>query len=314
MRRESAEPVGGTELYRMQFSIRNVRASLIAYWLDPSHHAAPPEMQISRSVGSDAQLLQNIPRLPGNGNGPEGLKLPDGVNSLVVIDPQNSIFAVGSPKGLEALRTLLATVDVPLAQYEIEAQFLEIPRGTLSSMGLKFDKPVQESPYSFGSVTMAPANFQQIKAAELVKEGHVKILTAPRIVVIDGLMGQVQSTTSTPFVADAELAKQYPQTSTDAPAPTTGAKPQSPPSASVLGITPGVAYITSSIGFRATALQRKDDLVTLAVTPMLGTRSISVTTTVRDGESFAIQMSPPREANQVIVIITPRRVRRVGDN
>ena len=90
--------------------------------------------------------------------------------------------------------------------------------------------------------------------------------------------------------------------------PEAGRNPAQPrPQLSDKEIPPGVAYLTRSTGLRITPIQRKDDLISLFVTPTVEGRSVSVATTVKYDQSFAIQMSPGSDEQQVIVIVTARR-------
>lgn len=291
--------------YLVKIPIRNVRASVLAYWLDSTHYPTPIDFQVARAIGAESSLLHDLPRLPGNGNGPRDFKLPEGISSVTPVDPQNLLVVTGTKEGLLALAPLLKQADVPLVQYEVEARFISLSRADLPKVGLKFEGVAGTSEYSFGSVAAAPANIN-IRLADFIKSGRVKVLTAPRVTVIDGLTAQLQSNTSTPFVTNQEVANQYGRD--------TASKNEAVKSGDNTPAPPGVAYVTNRIGMKTTVFQREHDLVSLSVTPVLGTRTISVDATVQDGQSFAIQLAPPKDKNQIVVVVTPRRIRRVGDD
>ncbi|RYX85634.1 hypothetical protein EON83_04655 [bacterium] len=284
----------------IQIRVRNIKPSLIAYWLDSANHQMPVELKVAQAFGMEG-AFQDLPRLPGNANGPAELKLPQGITRLVAIDPQNTLLAFGTKEGLQALADLIPTLDVPLVQYEVEALFLQIPRSQLASTGLKFKKPMQKSPYYFGAVTLVPASFN---IPNILKEKDVKILTAPRVTAIDGLTAQLQQITQIPFVMDLGPSV---VSSKATIAPTNGLVQES------AGSLQSIAFLSTNIGIKATPHQNKSELISLSITPVLGTRTVSVAATVNDGQSFAIQMAPANEDKQVIVIVTPRRIRRVGD-
>ncbi|BCM90373.1 hypothetical protein IAD21_02225 [Abditibacteriota bacterium] len=306
---KSADTTSAPQLYRGLIHIRNVKASVVAYWLDSAQHPVPLDMQLSQQLADEGRVLATLPRLPGNGNGPLDLKLPAGVTSLVPIDPQNALLATGTQEGLQALTALIPTIDVPLVQYEIEAQFLQISRADLAATGLKFANPPKQAPDYFGSVAMVPASFH---SKDLLDRKRARILTDPRVTVIDGLTGWLRMTTSTPFVLDDDLMRQHMSISSDAKPGGKGVE-QARDIAPGGDIAPGVALLTNTTGMRVTALHRKDDLVLLSINPVLGTRSISVATTVREDQSFAIQMSPAKDARQIIVVVTLRRIRRLTE-
>ncbi|RYX85635.1 hypothetical protein EON83_04660 [bacterium] len=282
--------------------VRNVRASLVAYWLDSRNQDKPLDLRMGQRFSIE-EPFGKLPRFPGNANGPADLKLPEGITRIVAVDPQNSIIAFGTKEGVQALADLIPTLDVPLVQYEIEAQFLQISRADLPELHLNFGEYTEKNPTFIGAV----AGVRNIYAnlARLIAGGKMQVLTAPRVTVIDGLSAQLQQSTVTPFVLNQEALKK-----SLLEKPEEGTVRQSP-SAEMLQAT---AYVTTSIGLKTTVHQNKDDLISLSVNPMFGTRTVSVAATVRDGESFAIQLSPANEDKQVIVLVTTRRIRRVGDD
>ncbi len=272
----------------------------MAFWLDPAHQPMPIELQFGRAVSPldsamfERDALGKPVRLPGNGNGPLDLQLPPGITRVVPLYPQNALQVTGTPSGLSALEKLLPTLDVPLVQYEIEARFLELDRAALSETGLKFEPMAEENADVFGSVTALPLNFGA-RINQLVEAKRARLLTAPRVTLIDGLGAELKQTLSTsvawnetsiPHPVDATTNKQTPQR---------------------------IAYVQSSVGLRTSATRRADGLIALAIEPRLGTRILSVRATVREDQPFAIQMSPSTDARQIIVIVTPHRVRRAGE-
>jgi len=46
----------------------------------------------------------------------------------------------------------------------------------------------------------------------------------------------------------------------------------------------------------------------------LGARSFSVQATVPEDKPFAMQFSPSTDKQQIIAVVTPRRIRRAGDD
>lgn len=78
--------------------IKNVSPSLMAYWLDPKNHAAPPSA------------------LPGEREAIAILKdysLPVGVERIVAVDPQNALLIFGTPKGAQELMQTIDLLDQP---------------------------------------------------------------------------------------------------------------------------------------------------------------------------------------------------------
>lgn len=285
--------VPSPQLQSRTFRLRNIRPSLVAFWLDAAHQPMPIEIQSGRTLGPfDIQLvepdaLSKPVRLPGNGNGPLDLRLPSGITRLVSIDPQNVLQATGTPEALNALETLLPALDVPLVQLEIVARFVEIERADFHKAGLKFEPLQAERAYTLGALSSVPVDFET-RLEQLIRSKRARVLTAPRVTLIDGLGGELKQTLSTPVAWNDAV-------SATAPAPQR------------------FAYIQSSIGLRASATRLKDDRIALNIEPRLNSRILSLSTTVRDDQSFALQMSPSTEARQLIVIVTTHRVRREGE-
>lgn len=287
--------------------LRNVKPSLLAYWLDHAHNEAPPEVRRSQSIGSPINDLARLPRLPGNGNGPLGLKLPEGVQSVFAIDPQNRLGVRGTKEGIDALSALLPTIDVLLIQYEIEARFIQTDRSTLAKAGLKFPKVAGNFQDVSGSVISLPATSSLWTPSSNPRDGKIKVLTSPRVLVIDGTQASVQQTTFTPLIVDDELLRQQPSV----PSLKTASLEElaSTPSAT----KPGVAMVSSEIGIRTAVLRRPNNLTTLGITPTFGGRTVTVETTIREDQGIAIQMSQPQDKQQLVVLVKVTRVRRVGE-
>ncbi len=314
---EVPAPVAAPDVQTRTFTLRNVRPSLVAFWLDPAHHLAPVEIQVARAVSDGADLnvedfpmvmfkelgkpgtsmdKPNFPRLPGNGNGPRDLRLPGGISSLMANDAGNMLLVRGTESGLSALEALLPTLDVPLVQYEIQASFYELDRALLPQTALKFGHFGEENADGFGAIAALPVDFQS-RIQKLVESKRALLVTEPRITVIEGLGGYLKQGLNTPF-----LWNETPSVARPVDAPANGQTPQR------------LAYIRTVIGINASITRVQTDLLAVAIEPRFNTRTLSVLTTIREDEPFAIQFSPSTDKRQIIVVVTPRRVRRAGDD
>ena len=284
------------ELHTRVFELRNVKPSLVAYWFDPAHQSMPLDIlwgrtaslnlsiQIGAEMGPDG-VVKPRPRLPGNANGPVGLVLPTGIQKISAIDPQGALFAVGTQEGLDALGTLLPTLDVALVQYEIEARFYRVGLTDLPALGLQFDTLRGESADTFGSATALPPDFEA-RLARLFSPKAPVALTAPRVTVIDGLDGESKRPSFTALGLNE----------TPALAP------------------PRFALVTTAIGIRAGVTRLQNGLIEVAIEPHFGSRTVSITANVADEQPFAIRMSPATDARQLLVVVNTRRVRRAMDD
>ena len=323
---DAPAPVAAPEVQTRFFTIYNVKASLAAFWLDPAHQPVPVDIQEGQRFNPSgawatgySSFLHPLPfpisgtanpysnalataapapptplRLPGNALGPADLKLPHGIERIVAIDAQNSLRVTGTESGVSALKKLLSTLDVPLAQIEIEARFYQLDRATLRQTGVKFDPIRDETPDTFGSVAALPPDFET-RIGNLVRAKRALLLAAPRTTLIDGLGAEAQSQLTIVGGLDE---------------PATVLHPVATPALTL----PRIAEIHSSTGIRVSVTRMEGGLMAIAVEPHLGARVLFVQATIREDQSLAIQMSPSKDKRQIIVIVTPRRVRRAGDD
>ena len=273
------------EVSTRSFELHNVKPSLVAYWLDPSHHLTPIEIRMAPTFDQVIPSNSTVtsPRLPGNANGPVGLALPAGVQEISAIDAQSALFATGTKEGLDAMGKLLPTLDVPLVQYEVEAQFCRLSRTDLSILGLKFEALPGESEDNFGAAGVLPPD--SLMRLHSLPPKHLVLLDAPRIMIIDGLSGELKQTTT----VGLGLSE------TPAPAP------------------PRFAVAANSGGIKVGVTRLPNGLIEVAVEPHYGSRTVSVTALLADEQPFVIRMSPATDARQLIVVVNIRRVRRAGD-
>ena len=308
--------------------VRNVPSDWMAHWLDPAHQPMPIEIQSSiANSGQMPQLQQHdfptgdsldvsvapvvrpLKLRPGNGYGPLNLKLPAGIETIVSIDPQDAILVRGTAAGVEQLRALVAQLDVPLSQVEIEVQFCQLARADLGALGLSFvtdkagDTLVVGAPVSENQV-LPPNQFQvgfvrnnfTAKINELIVQDKLKVITAPRVTAISGLTAKLQSKEMHSFAYST------------LPANVSDEIKES-------GILPeGLVLTTTETGIVCTPLIHKD-LIQLDLEASLENRLLNQTTTFKDGQTLAMQF-PAENANSetaTVLFVTARIIRRAGE-
>jgi len=182
------------------FSLKNARPSLVAGWFDRER---TPRNWLDVYTSFREQpfpaLLPPPVSLPGNVNGPNGLRFPAGVSSLVAIDAQGGLYATGTKEGLDALAKLLPALDVPLTQVEIETRFLRVNRADFSALALKSreDRAENAGESEGAAILAAPVDFET-RLQKMIDPKRVQVLAAPRITVTDGGVGQLVQSVSTP--------------------------------------------------------------------------------------------------------------------
>ena len=404
-----------------QMTVRNIKPSLMAYWLDPANHEAPVEIRSNKNLdnryidgpirfqalngpnqttntsgnnqgsgnqnfgrqgfntqglvpdsnpylNSNAEAVQTYSDAQfGGGNGGGGFggnngggnnnnrggrggangggvfQLPNGVDRIVAVDPQNALLVFGTPQGAAELAATIRFLDRPLRQVEIEAQFLSIQTSASKAYGFDFSSARGNVTASnTGNVATSgllvsylKGNFQaNISAA--VNDGRAKVLTAPRVLAINNLTAVLEQSVSTPIIITTT-------TTTANNATTTQASQQ-------------VFFVTTSIGLEVTPTINNDDTITVLMQPQLQTQgtpnslgastitsqSLRTIANVRDGETVALGGLRTKNVNvnrtkvpllseiplvgqffgqransdvetELIIFLTARIIRRAGD-
>lgn len=310
------------ELQTATIVLRNIKPSLMAYWLDPSHQPRPFLLRISENSGGNwTRDVDELERQPGNGNGPRGLKLPNGIQSIVSVDPQNVLVAKGTAQALEALKELVKEIDVPLKQVDIEAQIVEIAPADLASFPLKFyiapappDAVERHPVYAETALALSSSPGELVRALnDLIADQGALVVTAPRLTVVNGLVGAIISTEIWPFSIDEKL-------------PTTAAKDDKEDLANVNGLSvsagkpmggdwkAGTVRLRSEIGFSVLPVLR-GELIALAFQVSLNGSVAQASATLRDGQMLAMRLPGVDDEERTrLVLITPRIVVRPGDD
>lgn len=177
-----------------KLTLKNVKPSIMAYWLDPDHHEKPSELQDQAPDysprqpfinGAKVPLLGDIPLIgslfspkqkpftqpvapvtsspPNPELAPKFLQLPARVDRIVAIDPQNALLVFGTTEGVKALEERVAVLDKPLQKVEIEARIVNIRRWDISEI-LPDVSP--ESPFQRVDSKISEALESHLKANE----------------------------------------------------------------------------------------------------------------------------------------------------
>lgn len=218
-------PAGTTEKRTYQLRLRNIKPSLMAFWLDPQSHQVPVE------VGAP-------PRLKGPADAPSKsgvFRLPAGVDRIVAIDPQDALLVFGTAEGVAQLRETVEFLDRPLRQVEIEAQFVSIKAEDVAAFGIDFTTArgnfntnaagTQPGSASKPGVQLGfvRSNFQATLTA-LQAAGRVKVISAPRVTAFNNFPASTESAISSPVVIgtqdkEGHFRPFYGQTSEGQPTP-----------------------------------------------------------------------------------------------
>ena len=164
--------------------IKNVPSALMAYWLDPANNPRP--------VGLDAEKW---PKPTEKAT----LTLPAGIKQIVSVDPQNALlisYEKGSEQSVSDLQELIAVLDQPLRQIELEAQIVEMSPEDAKILTFGVDFGPQPSDAKAGETELKPQiglvkGSYTARLNALVADNRAKVLGTPRVTVASNFPGQL---------------------------------------------------------------------------------------------------------------------------
>lgn len=174
----AAEPTQTTStdaLIKETIELRNVKPSVMAYWLDAARNNSP----------RNAIPLQVAPEIA---------VLPVGVEQLIPDDSTNTIVVRGTPDGVAKARRVIALMNVPIPQFKIEAQWLRFP---------KIFAPAAQMPNRSSNLEIETLDDKFI--GYLVAQKEATILTAPHVTTFNRSLAQIASFTTREITESPKL-------------------------------------------------------------------------------------------------------------
>lgn len=229
----------------------------------------------------------------GGGGGASGVfTLPEGVDQIVAIDPQNALLVFGTDEGVRELTETIQFLDRPLRQVEIEAQFVSVNTNDTDAFGINYN--TSQGNFNASATGFAPAppttggslqvgfvrgSFQATLSA-LISTNRAKILTAPRVLAINNLTASLQSTQTTPIILTSSIGGIGGQVAT----------------------SQRVINVSTTIGLTVTPTINNDDTITVLMQPEVSTQnavpgqtipsfmtqSLETIANVKDGDTIAL--------------------------
>ena len=188
-----------------EIKIRNVAVSAMAHWIDPQN--TPKSFVDKASFSSwvaSGYDEKEAPRL----RPVIDITLPEGVYLTQYSNEKNSVTIAGSQEGVQRAENLIRQIDQPLEQVEVNAQLFLIDNATLQAAHLPFmpegktlaGRPMQQAKVEEKTATFLRNKWQGDK--------NIKIVTAPRVVAIDGLAARLSFMTITTSGFDYIIGKE----------------------------------------------------------------------------------------------------------
>lgn len=240
------------------------------------------------------QTNQNQNGATGNTTGGQGLfELPDGVDSIVAIDPQSVILVRGTPAGVQQLRNVIDLLDKPIPQVEIEAQFVSVTQAYSRAFGIDFTtrsrtgnlrgrSDIDVTPDQTAVVSFVGRNFQATLNA-LAAQNFAEIVSSPRITTLNNLTANLSA-----------YSRQYIISTTTTLVP--GAN-----GTFATAVTERVNTFTTGVSLTVTPTINRDGTITISMTPVVSSpapsggrfpiingQTIDTISNVKDGDTLAI--------------------------
>ena len=167
------------QMQSAMIDLRNVKPSVMAFWLDPQRETSPDAKRFPLQVD------------------PSLVVLPSGITNITASDKTNEISIRGSQQSVEKLRALIAFLDKPIPMIEVEMQMVQLPKTLMPSTA---------------TTKMASSNpdveaFDGREIVKLIAVGKAKIVHAPRVTTFNKMQAMIVSMGSNTFFApplDAE--------------------------------------------------------------------------------------------------------------
>ena len=195
--RAFAQPVPGlrtvmSAAHEQRIQLQNVSPSMMAWWLDPDKHPEPVQMRGSRDnrqanplIADKANPDKEIPALPAD------------IARIETLDSQNALLVVGTEAGLSELAKVVALLDKPLRQVEVQGQFVVISPEDAKSLGISIssDPKKRYSAFPLNAGTLA-------RIAALKTQNKISVLSTPRVLAIENLTAAISSRIGQPVFID----------------------------------------------------------------------------------------------------------------
>ena len=227
-----------------------------------------------------------------NQNGGGGnFNLPDGIEQVVSVDPQNVLLVAyeeGNDEAVRQLQELIDVLDQPLRQVEIEAQFVELQSQDARTLGIDFSTSRGNFDAATTGFASAPVQgaFQigfvrnnfSARLNALIADNRAKVITAPRVTAINNLTANLTSQERRTLILTSV-------------AQNIGGGQQA---------AQQLLFIDTQTGLTVTPTINGDDTITVLMRPQVSTqdgtsglgtittRSLTTIANVRDGDTIAL--------------------------
>lgn len=207
----SAQSAETNPLEWQQIAIKNIRPSMLAYWLDPVHQVKPVEYQEAqdylRLFQPPKQLGTPVETVSSESSSNGVLKMPNGVSTIFADDANNVIWVRSTSDGFDQLKQIVEFLDRPIRKIDFDIKMIEVNSVDAST--------VQSDPML--KVLFGPADPRgyhyfvneenaQSLLSDWIKNGKATLIKASQLVIRNNLTDRFTTATSSPVIIDIKQA------------------------------------------------------------------------------------------------------------
>jgi len=204
----SAQPAETNALEWQQISIKNIRPSILAYWIDPAHFPKPAEY-----IKADGYMRELLPKSAQDSSQKVPLENNTSANvfgkpigTTIFADDANKVIWVrGTQTQFDQIKPIVDFLDRPIRQIDFDIKIMELVSHDASitandpMLGMIF-QPSARRGNTFLSTHL------ESTLTDLIENGDIKIVKSTQMTISNNLTERYSTTTSTPVTVDIKDA------------------------------------------------------------------------------------------------------------
>jgi len=205
----SAQSADTNTLEWREIPVKNIRPDMLAYWLDPAHHAKPAEYQQAedylRQSLRPKQMAAPAKTTSDESSSTNALESPRGVSKIFADDVNNVIWVQATQDGFDQLKQIVEFLDHPIRKIDFDIKLIQLnPIDAASLQSDQGTKLPSEPDAQHGNLI---ANHRlNSKITNLIKTGAAKVIKSSQLVLQNNLTDRYTTSTFTPVIVDIRQA------------------------------------------------------------------------------------------------------------
>lgn len=209
----SAQPTETNALEWQEIPIKNIRPSMLVYWLDPAHHTKPAEYQQAddymRQSLSPKQMvtwLAPASKTTSDESSPTSvLQSPSGVSRIFADDAHSALWVRATQDGFDQLKSIVEFLDRPIRKIDFDIELIQL--NSVDAAPLQNDPELKRlfEPAASRRNLFLDQSLKS-KFADLIKSGDAKVIKSSQLAISNNLTDRYMTSTFTPVTVDIRQA------------------------------------------------------------------------------------------------------------